>query len=431
MQQLGINTIRVYSIAPEINHDECASIFNAAGIYMLLDVNSPLPNESLNPGDLVDSYNSVYLQRVFGVIESFKSYPNTLGFFSGNEDINDSGGGENVPPYLRAVTRDINNYIAKHSSRSIPVGYSAADVREVLLDTWNYLSCDRSGTNPPSDPSRIAFYGINSYSWCGDSSYQQAGYDVLLADFNSTSIPVFFSEYGCNLVKPRIFTEVQSLYSPPFTGLWSGGLVYEYVEEVSDFGLVVLNANGTASLRTDFDNLQAQLNKIDVKQLEQASAPANGSVSQHLPQACTASLITASNFTNSWDGIPDPPSGGQDLIDNGIPNPPVGKLVDVSNPIKASLAVYGTSGQPVPNLQVNVLASDQSNAPSGKNTSDSAAGGAASSSIAGNTATATSASSTPSSTAGVKAEAVPGKERAGMSSLMGLGAAVAVGVLIL
>lgn len=29
MQMLGINTIRVYNLDPNLNHDECASIFNA------------------------------------------------------------------------------------------------------------------------------------------------------------------------------------------------------------------------------------------------------------------------------------------------------------------------------------------------------------------------------------------------------------------
>lgn len=36
MQVLGINTIRVYNLNPDINHDECASIFNAVGFPRLL-----------------------------------------------------------------------------------------------------------------------------------------------------------------------------------------------------------------------------------------------------------------------------------------------------------------------------------------------------------------------------------------------------------
>jgi 1,3-beta-glucanosyltransferase GAS3 len=56
MQILGINTIRVYNLDPDLNHDECASIFNAAGIYMALDVNSPLVGESLDPSQPWTTY---------------------------------------------------------------------------------------------------------------------------------------------------------------------------------------------------------------------------------------------------------------------------------------------------------------------------------------------------------------------------------------
>lgn len=101
LQRLGINSIRVYNLDPTINHDQCASIFNAAGIYMILDVNSPLPNESINSGAPWESYNTVYLNRTFAVVEAFKNYPNTLLFFSGNEVISDIPTGGIVPLYIR------------------------------------------------------------------------------------------------------------------------------------------------------------------------------------------------------------------------------------------------------------------------------------------------------------------------------------------
>jgi len=163
MQSLGVNTIRIYNLDPTINHDMCVSIFNSVGIYMLIDVNSPLPNQSLNPGDLTSSYSSTYLNHIFAVVEAFKGYPNTLGFFGGNEVMNTPALGQTVPPYLRAVTRDLKDYIAKNSPRMIPVGYSAADVAEILTDSWAYLSCDINGDS--TDPSRSDFFGLNSYSW--------------------------------------------------------------------------------------------------------------------------------------------------------------------------------------------------------------------------------------------------------------------------
>lgn len=226
MQMLGINTIRVYNLDPSLDHNLCASIFNAVGIYMLLDVNSPLPNENLNPKDLQNSYNSDYLKRVFAIVEAFHNFSNTLGFFSANEVLNDVPSGEDAPPYIRAVTRDLKNYIAKHSPRTLPVGYSAADVREILADSWAYLGCALSGSGSNS---KIDFFGLNSYSWCGgDATFQTAGYDILVSQFSNTTIPVFFSEYGCNKILPRVFDEVQALYGPQMTSVMSGGLVYEY-----------------------------------------------------------------------------------------------------------------------------------------------------------------------------------------------------------
>jgi hypothetical protein len=107
MQRLGVNAIRVYNLDPAINHDLCASIFNAVGIYLLLDVNSPLPNESLDRVSPWNSYNDVYLNRTFAVVEAFKDYPNTLLFFSGNEVINDIHSGGVVPQYIRVCHYDL------------------------------------------------------------------------------------------------------------------------------------------------------------------------------------------------------------------------------------------------------------------------------------------------------------------------------------
>lgn len=101
MQRLGVNAIRVYNVDPNLNHDMCMSIFNTVGIYVALDVNSPLPGESINRDEPWTTYTTSYLNRTFGVVEAFKNFPNTLLFFAGNEVINDNPTGGLDGPYMR------------------------------------------------------------------------------------------------------------------------------------------------------------------------------------------------------------------------------------------------------------------------------------------------------------------------------------------
>ena len=190
---LGVNTIRSYNLDYTLNHDACASIFNAVGIYMIIDVNAPLDGASIDRTKPRQTYDTEYLNRTFNIIDAFRGYPNTLGFFGANELINDVPTAKGNPPYIRAVQRDMKNYMKARGGRQIPVGYSAADVKELRHDQANYLQCYIDGDK--NDMSRSDFFGINSYSWCGDSSFQNAGYDQLVDVFGNLTMPIFFSEY--------------------------------------------------------------------------------------------------------------------------------------------------------------------------------------------------------------------------------------------
>jgi hypothetical protein len=287
LQILGVNTIRVYNVNPDVNHDECASIFNAAGMYMMLDVNSPLVGDSLTSWLPWESYYTEYLNRTFAVVEAFKNYPNTLAFFSGNEVINDEPSGATVPPYMRAVTRDVKNYVKNHSKRPIPVGFSAADVRSILFDTYNYFQCTLDGDE--DNMSRGDLFALNSYSWCADSSFKEASYDELVAGLENTAVPVFFSEFGCNTPSPRVFTEIGTIYGPQMDQVFSGGIVYEYTQEENNYGLVDMKEDGSATLMSDFLTLKEQYSKLDFKALQGQKPPAD--TGSNTPPKCSSSLI--------------------------------------------------------------------------------------------------------------------------------------------
>lgn len=294
-------------------------------MYMFIDVNSPLPGQSISSDAPAANYDATYLNRTFAVVEAFKSYPNTAAFFSGNEVIAAISDGSDVPPYIRAVTRDLKTYIAKHADRDIPVGYSAADIRSILVDSLQYLQCSDASDGTSNDMSRVDFFALNSYSWCGNSTFTDSGYDQLVSDFNASSVPVFFSEYGCNQVYPRIFTEVPELYSDQMSNVFSGGMIYEYTQGVNNYGLVNISSDGSAQLLEDFYTLKDRYASLNFTAVQGIAPPGN---SPAVPTCSSGLIDTSSGFTTDF-AIPGVPAGAQSIIDNGVNPAPKGQLVKI------------------------------------------------------------------------------------------------------
>lgn len=150
----------------------------------------------------------------------------------------------------------------------------------------------------------------------------------------------------------------------------SGGLVYEYSQEEADYGLVILNSNGSVSLRTDYDNLQKQFNKLNIDLL-QSTNPQSTSIKA---PDCSDKLISADNFSKNFT-LPAVCPDCQELIDNGIDNPKNGKIVQVTD-TKVTQDVYGSTGIKIDNLALTILADDGTNTPGGQTTSPSGTGSA-------------------------------------------------------
>ena len=408
MQQLGVNTIRVYNLDANLDHNECASIFDAAGIYMLIDVNNGFYGNYLDRSDPSSTYDLAYMQHVFGVVEAFAPFPNLLGFFAGNEIINQNSSMD-APAYIRAVVRDMREYI-HYNTRNVPVGYSAADVSTLLQDTWSYLSCSLANDTY----SKIDFFGLNDYEWCGDATFTNSGYNTLATMFGAASIPVFFSEYGCNNIEPRTFTNVPVLYGPEMSVL-SGGLVYEYSEDTNNFGLVVINSSSEITLRADYNYLQQQLSSISLSSL----TAVNKSAEAVTPTSCAASLITDGALPNTWS-IPSRPSGVDALVTTGLPIPNRGSLVvfNANNNTAQQASVYNVSGTKISGQKLVILDADDANAP-GLVKSYSASSGAGTAPTSTGAKPVISASASASSTAkkgGASAPFVRGLEMVGVGA---------------
>lgn len=304
-KKLGLNTIRVYTVDNSKNHDQCMNALAEAGIYLALDVNTP--NYSLNRNTPGESYNPTYLQSVFATVDAFAGYTNTLLFFSGNEVIN-AKNSTTAAPYVKAVTRDLKQYIGERGYRSIPVGYSAADVSDNQYLMAQYMDCGET-------PSRSDFYAINNYEWCDPSSYTESGWSALVDQYGNYSIPLFMSEYGC-ITNTRKFTETAELYKEEMTKVFSGGLVYEYSQEGNGYGIVTISGNSVSPVGNQFDWLQAALSN--------ASNPTNGGgyTTNGKIQDCPAQQDNwdTSPFTGS--ALPAMPSGAEKYLKNGAGDGP-------------------------------------------------------------------------------------------------------------
>lgn len=147
-----------------------------------------------------------------------------------------------------------------------------------------------------------------SYQWCGENTFKGSGYDKLVEDYTSYSLPVFFTEYGCNEVRPRVWEEVGALYSEDMTGVFSGGLVYEFTEEDNKYGLVKLDGDD-ANIMSEYDSLVTAFAKAPTEPKIPSSA-----TNPKRPVDCPAE----SSFQNINGNLTLPWTLGQDYIDNGV-----------------------------------------------------------------------------------------------------------------
>lgn len=84
----------------------------------------------------------------------------------------------------------------------------------------DYLAC---GTNSADN---IDFFGLNTYEWCGSSSYMTSGYQTLNQEVMNYPIPIFISETGCNVPEPRTFADQAAIFGPQMSPYWSGSIIY-------------------------------------------------------------------------------------------------------------------------------------------------------------------------------------------------------------
>ena len=241
-------------------------------------------------------------------------------------------------------------YIKAKGYRNIPVGYSATDTAVLRPMLQDYLVCRPNATE------RLDFFSLNSYEWCGASAtYTTSGYSQLQASAQDYPVPIFFSEDGCNTVPPRDFSDQSSIFGPNMVNTWSGAIIYEWIQEMNDYGLVSYGPQQAANVDVgssivqgfvregtptpvapDFTNLQAQWASL---------TPTGVSQSAYAATAPTAVPSCPSFTAGGWTVDPSAalPTIGAEGVTSGMPSGvPKGTITAVSS--AASASASGASG---------------------------------------------------------------------------------------
>lgn len=289
MKDLGANVVRVYEVDPSKDHDACMKSFADHGLYLVLDIATP--TFSINRKS--PAYDLTLYDAYRSTVSSFSKYPHLLAFVAGNEVTNDKTNTA-ASAYVKAVIRDMKTLLRHAGGRAIPVGYASNDDEFIRDSIKDYFVCGED------ESSHADFFGVNLYEWCGGSSFEKSGYAARTQEFENFGKPVFLSEYGCNLVRPRTFGEVEAVYGPQMTHVWSGGVVYEWTQENNEYGLVKI-ANAQAQPLTDYHNLQKVL---------KAAAPKGITMDEYQQHSDPPPCPAPSENWKAATSLPPTPSSG-------------------------------------------------------------------------------------------------------------------------
>lgn len=294
LTQLTVNAIRVYSVNSSLNHDECMSALDSAGIYTMIDLSLPV-NGSLDRSS--PAWTTNLLDLYIGTIDVFSKYNNVLAYNIGNEVVTETNNTV-AAPFIKAAARDVKAYLKSKGSSAL-VGYASTDGSGWRDPLANYLACDK-------DDDSLDIYGLNNYRWCGAGSFE-GSYASVQQSFENYPIVAYFSEYGCVSQPPRLWTEATALFSSQMTPVWSGGLAFSYFPATGGYGMITLSSdNKTVTTSDDFTRLQNVLSNITT-----VNEPTQSSASASTYPACAAA---DSNFLASSTLPPTPNTATCDCI---------------------------------------------------------------------------------------------------------------------
>ncbi|KAF2653708.1 glycoside hydrolase family 72 protein [Lophiostoma macrostomum CBS 122681] len=271
IKKLGANVIRVYSIDPSLNHDQCMQVFSDAGIYLMLDLATP--TYQIDPND--PQWNTTLRDQFAKVIDNFQGYDNLFAFNAGDEVVTNTSTSD-AAAYVKASIADMKAYRDAMQYRDIPIGYAAVDNSNIRTIQQDYFDCGKPAVGAD-------FFAVNRFSWCESSSFTASGYQELYNEFDGYDIPTFLSQTGCSLAQSappnRTFDDQTAVLGQQMNDRFSGAVVYEWHQEETNYGLVSYdNADwtGMPSLFPDYTALSEQWATLTPDGVKKSAYQASG-----------------------------------------------------------------------------------------------------------------------------------------------------------